>query len=154
MQSERRLQTEKLLSFKWLTVLRLSCSLHANPMCPYLRCDFEHRKILKFREGCVHTSILMICNCFSNCCFGILMSRSFSFKRSTWQDNPGSQCQKTACRKEASGKYVTPSYLSDAEARYCVDELGLWADVRRSDNLPSLSCCFLHSASLPSLSLW
>ena len=34
MQSEWRLQTEKLLSITWLTVLRLSCSLHANPMCP------------------------------------------------------------------------------------------------------------------------
>ena len=31
------------------------------------------------------------------------MSRSFSFKQSIWQVNPGSQCQKTACRKEAFG---------------------------------------------------
>ena len=35
-----------------------------------------------FRGECSDTSILMICVCFSNCCFGILMSRSFSFKRS------------------------------------------------------------------------
>ena len=55
----------------------------------------------KNREGCVHTSILTICVCFSNCCFGIFMSRSFSFNRSIWQVNPG--CQMTACRKEASG---------------------------------------------------
>ena len=47
--------------------------------------------------------ILTICVCFSNCCFGILMSRSFSFKQSIWQVNPGSQCLKTACPKEASG---------------------------------------------------
>ena len=46
------------LSFTWLTVLRLSCSLHANPMCPWLGCEFERPKVLKFGEGCVHTSIL------------------------------------------------------------------------------------------------
>ena len=74
--------------------------------CPDLCYDFERPKMMKFWEGCVHTSIwsiLTICVCFLNCCFGILMSRSFSFKRSIWQVNPGSQCLKTACPKEASG---------------------------------------------------
>ena len=71
--------------------------------CPELCYDFECPKVLKFWEGCVHTSILTICICFLNCCFGILMSRSFSFKRSIWQVNPGSRCLETACPKEASG---------------------------------------------------
>ena len=34
LQSDWRLQTENLLSFTWLMVLCLSCSLQANPMCP------------------------------------------------------------------------------------------------------------------------
>ena len=58
-QSECRLQTEKLLSFMWLTVLRLSCTLHANPMTcvrNLIRYNFEHPKVLKFWEGCVHTT--------------------------------------------------------------------------------------------------
>ena len=39
------------------------------------------------------------------------MSRSFSFKWSIWQVNPGSQCQKKACRKGASGNTLhAPSY--------------------------------------------
>ena len=43
--------------------------------CPELCYDFERPKVLKFWVGCVdvHTSILTICVCFSNCCFGILM---------------------------------------------------------------------------------
>ena len=47
------------------TVLRLSCSLHVNPITPMMTCvriklccDFQRPKILKFREGCVHTSII------------------------------------------------------------------------------------------------
>ena len=75
-------------AFTWLTVLH---------------CDFERPKVLKFWDGCVHTSTLMICVCFSNCCFGILLSMSFSFKQSICQVNLGSQCQKTACRKKVSG---------------------------------------------------
>ena len=64
---------------------------------------FWASKVLKFGEGCVHTSLLTICICFFNCCFGILMFLNFSFKWSIWQVNPGSQCQKTAYWKEASG---------------------------------------------------
>ena len=41
--------------------------------CPELCYDIERPKVLKFWVGCVHTSILTICVCFSNCCFGILM---------------------------------------------------------------------------------
>ena len=59
---------------------------HRHSLCMLFQCvlrrpelcyNFERPKILKFWEGCVHTSILTICICFSNCCFGILMSRSF-----------------------------------------------------------------------------
>ena len=60
----------------------------------------------------VHASIFTICVCFSNCCFGILMSRSFSFNQSIWQVNPGSLCQKIACLKRSVWYYVTASYPS------------------------------------------
>ena len=63
---------------------------------------FSTAKVIKFWDGSVHTSILVICiiNYFSNCCFGILMSMSFSCKSSIFQVNLGSQCQKTDCSGE------------------------------------------------------
>ena len=44
------------------------------------------------------------------------------FKRSTWQVNPGSQCEKTACRKEASGNTLHHTVYKEGEWN-CVDIL-------------------------------
>ena len=70
---------------------------------PELCYDFECPKILKFWEGSVHTSILTICVCFSNCCFGILMTRSFSFKQLFDELIRAVSVWIPACSKEASG---------------------------------------------------
>ena len=64
------------------------------------------RKYWKLERGVFTRQYCWFAFVFSNCCFWILMSRSFSFKRSIWQVNPGSQCLKRACPKEVSGNMV------------------------------------------------
>ena len=51
MQSEWHLQTEKLLSFTWLTVLRLNCSLHANLCVRNYVAILSAQKYWKFERG-------------------------------------------------------------------------------------------------------
>ena len=76
-------------------VLSLSCSLHAKS---HVRKYSEPHESDEIMRGSIQTSIVAI-NFFSELLFRILMFMSYSFKRSIFQVNSGSQCQKTECQE-------------------------------------------------------